>query len=198
MSKSDDRNRDGVPGWMVLFILVALVAALIALIISLLRRREQPAREPIVVRFPGANLTVTVPSQSRPVLVVERPMPPGPLESPFDEFRPGTLLINFEVIDAENPQVPISFFDPPITIEAAYTLEQVERARREVETFRKYTRGETDIAMPLLGFWDGAHWILFRTSKNQVIYRPNENPRTGGVMIVKVTRWADPPLAWWP
>ena len=107
MSKSDDQTRDTVPAWIVLVMLFALLAALIALIISLLRRRETPEREPTVVRFPDANLTVIVPPQRRPVLVIERPMPPGPLESPDDEFRPGTLLVNFEVIDAENPQIPL-------------------------------------------------------------------------------------------
>lgn len=197
MSKSDDRNRDSVPGWIVVAVLVALVAALVALIISLLRRREHSSREPIVVRFPG--LTVTVPPQSRPVVVVERPLPPlEQLDSPQDEFDPGRLLVNFEVIDAENPEVPLSFFDPPIAIEAPYTLEQVERAQRDVETFRKYTKGQVDIAMPLLGFWDGTHWILFTPGKNQVIYRPNEDPQTGGVIVAKVTRWADPPIGLWP
>jgi hypothetical protein len=198
MSKSDDQTRDTVPAWIVLVMLFALLAALIALIISLLRRRETPEREPTVVRFPDANLTVIVPPQRRPVLVIERPMPPGPLESPDDEFRPGTLLVNFEVIDAENPQIPLPYFDPPITIEAAYTIEQVERAQRDVETYRKYTHNETSVAMPLLGFWDGTHWIMFTPGKNQLIYRPNADPKTGGVIVANVTRWADPPIGTWP
>ena len=199
MSRSDDQNRAGAPGWLVFAVIVALAAAIIALIVSLRRRDRLPPREPIVVRFPDAKLTVTVPPQKRPVPVVERPLPPlEQLDSPNDEFDPTRLLVNFEVIDAEDPQTPITYFDPPLVVEAEYTLERVEAAQRNAETFRKYTHGETDLVMPLLGFWDGTHWILFRSGKNQVIYRPNEDPKTGGVLVAKVYRWADPPIGWWP
>ncbi|MBI5567216.1 MAG: hypothetical protein HY870_20120 [Chloroflexi bacterium] len=187
------------PGWIVFAVLVALIASLVALILSLRRRRESPPREPVVVRFPDAKLTVTVPAQSRPVLVAERPMPPlEELDSPNDEFDPTRLLVNFEIIDAENPQIPLTYFDPPLVIEAEYTQEQVEAAQRNADVFRKYTGGQVEVVMPLLGFWDGTHWILFTAGKNQVIYRPNEDPRTGGVLIAKVHRWADPPMGWWP
>ncbi len=194
-----DRSRTSVPAWVVLVALAALVAALIALIVALLRRREQPAREPVVVRFPTANVTVTVPPQSRPVMVVERYLPPlEELQSDQDEFKPKELLVNFDVVDAEYPQTPISFFDPPIMMEVEYTQAQVEAAQKDVETFRSYIKGQLEQPMPLLGFWDGTHWILFTPRKHQLTYRPNEDPNTGGVATVKVSRWADPPTGWWP
>jgi hypothetical protein len=199
MSKQNDQNRTAVPTWIVLVAIAALVAALIALIVTLLRRREHPAREPVVVRFPEGHMTVTVPPQSRPVLVIERPLPPlDQLQSDRDEFKPKELLVNFEVMDAENPETPISFFDPPLKIEVAYTQAQVEAAQKDAETFREYVKGQLDQPRPLLGFWDSTHWILFMPIKHHLTYRPNEDPTTGGVATVQVERWADPPTGWWP
>ncbi len=198
MSDQNTANRRRPPA--LLWALLAALAAGIGFIVGLLRRRKKSgSREPIVARFPDIGVTITVPPQPRSALIVERYMPPiGELHSDQDEFTPNRPLLNFEIVDADYPDLTISTFEPPFELEMAYTEEQVRNARNEADTFKKYVPGESAQPMPVFGFWNGLRWVLFKAGKHQLTYTPNEPPGTGGRVTVKITNWADPAIGAWP
>ena len=181
--------------------LVGAVTALIALIVGLVTRRARRSRTKTQAErsFLEAGVTVTVQQQSRPVLIVERSMPPlEDLHSDHDEFTPGQALVNFEVVDAENPEAIVATFDPPITVKFAYSEAAVLEAQKLTVSANKSKRQSEAVPMPLFGFWDGTHWVLFTAEKHRLTYTPNELPGTGGTATVTLYRWADPPTGVWP
>ena len=49
-----------------------------------------------------------------------------------------------------------------------------------------------------LGFWDGCRWVLFTKEKHNFRILPNNQPETGGVEIVDISKWGDPPISHGP
>jgi hypothetical protein len=181
--------------------LVGAITALIALIVGLFTRRVRRSRKKAQTErsFLEAGVTVSVQQQSRPVLIVERSMAPlEDLHSDHDEFTPGQLLVNFEIVDAENPEAIIATFDPPITVKFAYSEAAVLEAQKLSAGAKRSKPQSETIPMPLFGFWDGTHWVLFTAEKHRLTYTPNELPGTGGTATVTLYRWADPPTGVWP
>lgn len=176
-------------------ILLAVLGILAVLLIWLFRRKQQTEpREPLTVEFANVGVTVTVPDQGRRVVVVERDLPPAIPTSDQDDFRPERMLVNFEVLEADRPNLPVTDFNPPLKIQVTYTQAQVDAARKsEQRQFKAPVEG-----MPILGFWDGTRWISFKPDKHRLTYTPNYPPETGGVATVELDRWADPPLGWYP
>jgi hypothetical protein len=177
-------------------IFLAVLGILAVLLIWLFRRKQKTEpREPLIVDFANVGVTATVPDQGRRVVVVERDLPPTIPASDQDDFRPERLLVNFEVLEADRPNMPVTEFNPPLKVQVTYTQTQVEAARKdEQREFKAPVPG-----MPILGFWDGSRWISFKPVKHKLTYTPNYPPESGGgVATVELERWADPPLGWYP
>ena len=191
-----DRNEPKQSTPAVLWLIFLAVLGILAVLLIWLFRRKQHTepREPLTVEFANVGVTVTVPDQGRRVVVVERNLPPTIPTSDQDDFHPERMLVNFEVLEAERPNLPVTYFNPPLKVQVTYTQAQVEAARKEEQ--RQFKAPVT--GLPILGFWDGTRWISFKPDKHRLVYTPNYPPDTGGVATVELERWADPPLGWYP
>jgi hypothetical protein len=198
MSQQDvpDRGPSGGRSPAIWWVIVAAISALVALIVGLGRRIR--GKSPQVIQFRNTPLTVVVPYQGKSVKVTERPIPPfETLKSPQDEFTPeDPPFINFEVVDARHSDVAVTEFDPPLILEIEFSELQVKAAQQAAQD-GKLTHLEQQLPMPLWGFWDGTHWVVFK-KKHNLEYVPNGKTGSGVISTVKLTRWADPPLGVWP
>jgi hypothetical protein len=99
-----------------------------------------------------AGITVLVPWQGREVVVRSLPLsnPSQSLVAASSGFELIRLLFNFEVVD-ESTSEPITTFDPPIQVTAAYTADDFSNATPTLE------QGELGLAA-----WDesGSQWTL--------------------------------------
>jgi hypothetical protein len=92
-------------------------------------------------------------------------------------------VINFAVVDEEQPDIEVTEFDPPIEIEVRYT-----------EADRKHAEKE---GQPLsLAFWNGTVWERFTKEKHQFTLQPHDAPRRGGIATLVLRTWSDPPIGW--
>jgi hypothetical protein len=135
--------------------------------------------------WPEEGVTVHVPEQYNHVRIRKVPLPrPAPEDVPDGpDFRLGRLVINFELVDDEKPEIVLREFDPPIELRVRYYESDMERAM---------ARGR-----PLtLAFWDGGRWVRFTAEKHDFHLRPNAEPRTGGVGIARIAGWGDPAVGW--
>jgi len=137
--------------------------------------RKYYRRESVVVNFPG---------QARAVQAQRLEIPAGiPMQAAPGKFQPFRLVINLQMVDADQPDSEVLDFDPPVEVRIRYTAEDYAHARRE--------------GKPLsLGFWDGSQWIRFTAEKHQFHLEPGSPPEAGGWGVVSVSRWADPTHAW--
>ena len=138
------------------------------------------------VEFSDEGATITVPEQKKKAKVVK--LPPQALENmPTVKggFKPGRLVINFALIDEDDPDTYLAEFDPPIELRVRYTrgdLERAKRANKELE----------------LAFWNGNEWVVFTQEKHQFILQPDAQGKAGGYGIALISHWGDPQIAWGP
>ena len=137
--------------------------------------------------WPDAGVAVQVPDQKNKVKVRKvrlalpalRDMPGGP------DFRPGRLVINFELVDDDHPDVVLAEFDPPFELRVRYTQADLKRAKAAEQPLT-------------LAFWDGKSWVPFTQKKHGFELQPDSGPGAGGVGYARISRWGDPAVGWGP
>lgn len=136
-----------------------------------------------------------MPKKSFPIDEVEIDIPaqPGkrakakkfPLGSDYPSspgFSPTRLVINLGVVDADQEDAVIEYFDPPIKLTIRYKKSDYEDAREQLK----------------LAFWDGKQWVPFEKEKHgyTLIEDIDGKPENGGKAVVTLSNWGDPPIAW--
>lgn len=132
--------------------------------------------------FSEEGATLNVPEQRIKLRPVKRPK--GDLKdmkSRSGGFKPWRLVINFEMEDEENPGSYISEFEKPLVLRVRYTRGDIEKAAKDGKPLR-------------IGFWDGSDWVVFTEEKHNFIREPDTDGKSGGEMVVYLSKWADPPI----
>ena len=143
------------------------------------------ALQQFVEDWPEEGVTVHVPRQYSMIKVRKVWLPlPAPQDVPDGpDFRLGRLVINFQLVDDDRPDIVLREFDPPIELRVRYHEFDMERAMA--------------VGRPLtLAFWDGERWVPFTAEKHDFHLRPNAEPGTGGVGIARIAGWGDPAVGW--
>jgi hypothetical protein len=162
--------------------------------------------EEVIVDFPKEGVRVRIPPQNgqdsqKKMLPKSVPsLPISKLSSNEDEFKPAKLVINVEVVDADDPLTILTDFDPAFEIRAKYTssdLMQLEKAKTAYYQGGGAIGGKGEPVFQL-GFWNGCRWVLFTKAKHNYRIEPNNPPHTGGVEIVDISKWGDPPIGHGP
>ncbi len=144
-------------------------------------------KQSYVEDWPDEGVAVDVPPQKSRVrvrkvklpLLTERDMPAR------GDFRPGRLVINFELVDDDAPDTVLTEFDPPFELRVRYTQADLDRAAAANRPLR-------------LAFWDGSDWVVFTPEKHGFELQPDEKPGRGGIGFARIARWSDPAVGWGP
>ena len=152
---------------------------------------ERTTAEIISTDFDTEKIKVTVPWQKRQVQIKKLDLvwPDGredkaAVQTEPRALQPHRLVINFEIVERSNPDQLTLNFDPPLTLEVAYTADDWRHAE--------------ELKQPLtLFFWDGKKWSPFTDGKHQLKRIPDANGQTGK-FIAYVKNWDDRQIGWGP
>jgi hypothetical protein len=139
-------------------------------------------------KFDQEGVEVTVPQPAGKKIGVRRQAMPKPSDMPGKPggFQPGRLVGNFELFDEAAPERFLIRLDEPFEMRIRYTPGDLKRAEKANKSLQ-------------LGFWDGSEWVTFTAAKHQFRLEPDaDDPKKGGVGVVVISRWGDPPIAWTP
>jgi hypothetical protein len=137
--------------------------------------------------WPEEGVSVHVPQQKSNVRVKKVKLSLGPLRDMpgGPDFRPGRLVINFELVDDAAPEKVLTEFDPPFELRVRYKKADLDRA--------------ASAGRPLtLAFWDGDAWVPFTREKHGFELQPDAKPDKGGIGFARISRWGDPAIGWGP
>jgi hypothetical protein len=137
--------------------------------------------------FDEERVTITVPDQKvKKAKAVKLPL--GKLDEMRGReggFKPGRLVINFALVDEDNPETILTEFDPPFELRVRYTRGDLERAKKAGKSLE-------------LGFWNGDEWVVFTQEKHQFELQPDAQENAGGYGVVLISHWGDPNIGWAP
>ena len=137
--------------------------------------------------FDEERVTITVPNQKvKKAKAVKLPL--GKLDEMKGReggFKPGRLVINFALVDEDNPETILTEFDPPFELRVRYTRGDLERAKKAGKSLE-------------LGFWNGDEWVVFTQEKHQFELQPDAQGNAGGYGVVLISHWGDPNIGWAP
>lgn len=130
------------------------------------------------------GVRITLPAQKKKAKVdklsmaslAEMPGTPG-------GFRPGRVVINFQVVDEDDPSTVLTVFDPKFELRIRYTPADLKRAQEAGRSLE-------------LAFWDGARWVSFTREKHD--FRLEPDAQGGGFGVAMIGHWGDPNVAWGP
>jgi hypothetical protein len=146
-------------------------------------------RQSYVEDWPDAGVALDVPGQVSKVKVrkVRLALPALKDVPGTAAFRPGRLVINFELVDDDRPEVVLKKFDPPFELRVRYTRADWKRAEAAKQALT-------------LAYWDGKTWVPFTPKKHGFELQPDrdEDPSTGGVGYARISDWDDPAVGWGP
>jgi len=136
--------------------------------------------------FHDEGVQIKVPAQKAKIKVVKLPLGKlSELRGAKSDFRPGRLVVNFALVDEEQPDRFLEEFESPFELRVRYTpadQKRAEKAGRPME----------------LAFWDGQDWVRFTQEKHQFKLEPEARPGAGGFGIALISKWGDPQIAWGP
>jgi len=163
--------------------LIALAVLLAIYLLASASAREgvAPGVPPETLRtdFETEGVTVSVPWQGKPVRVEKLPL--GTLDEvrarQQEDFQPGRLVMNFQVVEADSGSV-LEDFDPPFELRVKYTFEDEERAKQQGKPLQ-------------LAFWYDDRWNRFTSQKHRFRFES----RAG---VADISRWGDPKIGWGP
>ncbi len=137
--------------------------------------------------FDEEKVTITVPVQKgKRAKAVKLPL--GKLDEmkgKKDGFKPGRLVINFNLVDEDDPETILTEFDPPFELRIRYSRGDLERAGRANKPLE-------------LGFWNGSEWVVFTPEKHQFELQPDSQENAGGYGVALISHWGDPNIGWGP
>ncbi len=139
-------------------------------------------------KFDQEGAEVMVPQPTGKKIGVRRQAMPKASDMPGKPggFQPGRLVINFELYDEGQPDRFLTKLDDPFEIRIRYTKGDLKRAEKTNKQLQ-------------LGFWDGSQWVAFTEKKHKFRLEADmEHPNEGGVGIIEISTWGDPPIAWSP
>ena len=139
---------------------------------------------PIVKSFPTVGVTVYLPAYATTISVT-LPAPPAIALMPAVPigFHPFRVVANIKFVDTKDPTKTSFVFSELVEIHVQYTdsdFNIAKAARRDLS----------------LGYWDGTRWLRYTLTTHQFQLVPATPPATGGLGIVKILKWDDPPHAW--
>lgn len=137
--------------------------------------------------FDEEKVTITVPAQKKKKAKTIK-LPLGSLNEMRGReggFKPGRLVLNFALVDEDDPDTVLTEFDPPFELRIRYTRGDLERARRANKPLE-------------LAFWNGSEWDLFTQEKHQFELQPDAQGNAGGYGVALISHWGDPNIAWGP
>jgi hypothetical protein len=137
--------------------------------------------------FDEERVTITVPDQKvKKAKAVKLPLGKlDELKGREGGFKPGRLVINFALVDEDNPETILTEFDPPFELRVRYTRGDLERAKKAGKSLE-------------LGFWNGDEWVVFTQEKHQFELQPDAQGNAGGYGVVLISHWGDPNIGWAP
>jgi hypothetical protein len=137
--------------------------------------------------FDEESVTITVPDQKvKKAKAVKLPLGKlDELKGREGGFKPGRLVINFALVDEDNPETILTEFDPPFELRVRYTRGDLERAKKAGKSLE-------------LGFWNGDEWIVFTQEKHQFELQPDTQGNAGGYGVILISHWGDPNIGWGP
>jgi len=97
-----------------------------------------------------------------------------------DGFTPQRLLLNLVFELEEKPGDWLEDFDPPIEMHVRYQADDEKSAKQLGKKLA-------------LAFWNGVEWIEFTKAKHDLKITSDAQ---GGVAVVKIKNWGDPPVSW--
>ncbi|HTP09190.1 MAG TPA: hypothetical protein VMP08_13130 [Anaerolineae bacterium] len=152
----------------------------------------------VVAPFPEAFTTVVIPWQGRPAIAVRAPsVPLDQMKGEGNDFTPAELVINVEVVDANDEHTVLSDFDPPLELEFKFPASLIKNAREIAARQQIVIKSADDfVAVIKVGFWNGTRWVLFTPEKHN--FRIQGSETMGYVGKVNLKKWGDPPVAWDP
>jgi hypothetical protein len=137
--------------------------------------------------FDEESVTITVPDQKvKKAKAVKLPL--GKLDEMKGReggFKPGRLVINFALVDEDNPETILTEFDPPFELRVRYTRGDLERAKKAGKSLE-------------LGFWNGDEWVVFTPEKHQFQLQSDAKENAGGYGVAQISHWGDPNIGWGP
>ena len=137
------------------------------------------------IEYENEGVTIIMPDQKKKVRVEKlRPTPMGQMPGAPGGFQPGRVVINFQVVDEDDPSTVITQFDPRFELRIRYTPADLKRAQDAGRSLE-------------MAFWDGASWVMFTREKHD--FRLDPDPRGGGGFgVALIGSWSDPNIAWGP
>ena len=162
-------------------VIAALTLIAVAILLAIYLLASAPGVPPETLRtdFETEGVTVSVPWQGKKVRVEKLPL--GTLDEvrtkQEEDFGPGRLVINFQVVESDFNAV-LEDFDPPFELRVKYTPEDEERAKKKGKPIE-------------LAFWYNNRWNRFAPQKHQFRLE-------SGAGVAKVAKWGDPQIAWGP
>jgi hypothetical protein len=139
---------------------------------------------PKKIEFGDEGATIIIPDQKKKISA--RKLDKGSLDKmrPVKGgFQPARLVVNFELYDEDQPDKYLVEFDAPFELRVRYTKADLKRAEQEG-------------AALALGFWDGSDWVRFTLEKHGFHLEPDADPEKGGLGVVSIKKWGDPPVGW--
>lgn len=137
--------------------------------------------------FSEEGATVTVPEQKDKIKVKIEKLPKDSLDKMKPKeggFKPGRVVLNFQIIEADEPAKVLTTFDPPFELRVRYTRADEKRAQ--------------DAGVPLeLAFWNGSEWVVFTAEKHQFKLEA-DSQGSGGHGTAMISDWGDPNVGWGP
>jgi hypothetical protein len=133
----------------------------------------------------GEDVIINVPAQKRKKVKPDK-LPLGSLDEMRGReggFKPGRLVINFALVDEDEPDTVLTEFDPPFELRIRYTRGDLERARHADKSLE-------------LAFWNGSEWVVFTQEKHQFELQPDAKGNAGGYGVALISHWGDPNIAW--
>jgi len=129
------------------------------------------------------GVTITLPDQKKKARVEKlSPTPLAQMPGAPGGFRPARVVINFQIVDEDDPTTVLTQFDPRFELRVRYTPADLKKAQ--------------DAGKPLeLAFWDGARWVMFNPEKHD--FRLEADAQGGGGFgVAMIGSWGDPNIGW--
>lgn len=152
----------------------------------------------------GLTVSVKRKAGNAVLRVIELPtLPLAKMKSTADEFTPGRIITNFELVDANDQYTVVTDFTDPIEIRIPYTQDDVDRLLKAAATYtlsRDAAISQDAVAAEpeaTVGYWNGKKWVRFTEETHALRWVPaipsslNPKPATA---ILTVTEWIDPAI----
>jgi len=132
--------------------------------------------------FDAGNVRVTLPTQKKKAKVEKLAIDPDLERRETARFKPSRVVINFQVVDEDDPQTVLTEFDPKFELRVRYTPADSQAAQSANKSLT-------------LAYWDGSTWVIFTQEKHEFRLEPDAHGQ-GGFGIAMIKSWGDPPIAW--